>query len=83
MLRKNIYLTRKLQRGTYGNDIKNLQLILNKLNVRDQEGRELLIDGIFGPRTKSSVIIFQKLENLKSDGVVGTETVARLGQRLN
>ena len=36
------------------------------------------IDGIFGPKTKTKVIEYQKTNNLKTDGIVGDETMNKL-----
>jgi len=46
-----------------GETVKQLQLLLN-----------LLPDGIFGPQTQQSVMFFQKSQNIKPDGIVGTIT---------
>jgi peptidoglycan hydrolase-like protein with peptidoglycan-binding domain len=35
-------------------------------------------DGIFGPKTKAAVILFQKAHLLTPDGIVGTLTKAKL-----
>lgn len=52
-----------------GDDVKDLQIYLNtKLNLT------LITDGVFGPNTKQAVIDFQKLNNIKQDGIVGPIT---------
>lgn len=52
-----------------GDDVKELQIYLNtKLNLT------LITDGVFGPNTKQAVIDFQKLNNIKQDGIVGPIT---------
>jgi len=37
------------------------------------------IDGIYGPKTMSAVMMFQESRNLTVDGIVGPETRAALG----
>ena len=58
-----------LKKGSQGEEVKELQRFLNtKLNLN------LTIDGKFGPKTKSVVILFQKANNLIPDGIVGPKT---------
>ena len=61
--------TVNLRRGSRGAGVKWLQYELNKLY-----GIHLVIDGVFGFNTETSVIRFQKEHNLKKDGVVGKLT---------
>ena len=58
-------LTQTLKQGSTGEEVKCLQ---NKLQITS--------DGMFGPKTKVSVMTFQKLKNLVSDGIVGPITRA-------
>lgn len=57
-----------LRNGDSGEDVKVLQMKLNKV------GANLLVDGEFGPRTEQAVQAFQAAKNLTPDGVVGPET---------
>jgi predicted outer membrane repeat protein len=57
-----------LKQGSTGEEVKCLQTFLNLLPP----------DGIFGPKTKVAVILFQKAHNLVPDGVVGPKTRAVL-----
>ena len=59
-----------------GSDIRTLQTMLNALGFRC--GRA---DGVFGDRTKSAVMAFQRANGLKVDGIVGRATKARLLSR--
>ena len=59
----NCTLTQTLKQGSKGTEVKCLQTKLN-----------LLVDGIFGKKTKATVILFQKAHNLTPDGVVGKKT---------
>lgn len=43
-------------------------------------GFDILVDGIFGPKTDSAVRHFQKRKNLVADGVVGPKTFEELKQ---
>ena len=52
-----------LRQGSKGAEVKCLQ---TKLNITS--------DGIFGPKTKAAVILFQKNHNLVPDGIVGPKT---------
>lgn len=54
-----------LRRGATGEDVKFLQRCLAK------DGRRILVDGIFGPKTEGTVKRFQKSRGLIVDGIVG------------
>ena len=57
-----------LKKGEKGDDVKVLQNLLN-LN-----GFKLVVDGIFGMATYTSVIAYQGLKGLTKDGIVGPKT---------
>ena len=60
-----------LRMGMSGPNVRDLQEMLN-LQVAD---RPLLsVDGIFGPKTKASVVKFQAANRLVADGIVGPLT---------
>lgn len=61
-----------LKKGSKGEDVKELQKILNKF------GYNLVVDGIFGTNTETAVLSFQKLKGLLVDGIVGPKTWAAL-----
>lgn len=54
--------------GSKGDDVKKLQELLN------QNGYSLDVDGSFGPKTRAAVEDYQTRNNLKVDGIVGTNT---------
>lgn len=60
---------RLLKNGKHGNDVKELQQILNKLL-----NRQLIEDGEYGPATKKVVEEFQASHNLDTDGIYGAIT---------
>ena len=64
---------RTLRLGDTGEEVKTLQMKLNKI------GANLLVDGQFGSRTDQAVRTFQTAKNITPDGVVGPETWAALG----
>ena len=57
---------------TRGDAVVKLQSLLNSF------GANLMTDGIFGVRTKASVVTFQNAHNLVTDGIVGPKTWAVL-----
>lgn len=63
----------KLQEGSSGNEVNALQTRLRELGFYGGN-----IDGEFGPITKRGVLLFQKSERLKQDGIVGPQTWAAL-----
>ena len=58
----------QVQYGSQGNDVKELQKILN------QSGYNLTEDGIFGTNTQNAVRDYQTKNGLTVDGIVGTNT---------
>ncbi len=67
--------TQKLQRGSTGIWVMNLQKVLNKYT-----GANLYPDGNFGLATKAAVQAFQMSKNMTPDGIVGTKTKQSLIQ---
>ena len=61
-----------IKEGRSGANVKWLQWELNR------HGANLKIDGVFGPQTKLSVLLFQKDHGLTQDGIVGDKTKAAL-----
>lgn len=61
-----------LKKGSRGEEVKALQKALN-----------LIADGIFGDLTDEAVRDFQKSNGLKVDGIVGSNTWAKLGVKDN
>ena len=58
-----------LRRGASGQHVAGLQGILN-----GKAGRELTVDGVFGPRTEAAVRDWQRFFGLTVDGIVGPRT---------
>lgn len=66
-----------LKQGNSGTNVKTLQQKLK--NWGYYKGT---VDGVFGPKTKAAVILFQKRNGLTADGIVGTKTLKALGMSL-
>jgi exopolysaccharide biosynthesis protein len=62
-----------LQIGSRGNDVYEMQLMLNKLGFNCG-----MADGVFGNGTNTQVVAFQKANKLTPDGVAGSMTLAAL-----
>lgn len=60
--------------GSTGSEVTAIQTKLNQLGYLKTPA-----DGIFGSKTKSAVIKFQKDNGLTADGIVGSKTLAALG----
>ena len=65
-----------LKENSKGNRVKSLQKALNKL------GNKLVIDGIYGEKTKEAVKKLQKQANISIDGIYGNNTAKALQARL-
>lgn len=61
-----------LSYGSRGDDVKKLQELLNG------QGYSLDVDGKFGGKTQAAVKNYQTKNNLKVDGIVGTQTYGAL-----
>lgn len=66
-----------LRLKSWSNDVKQLQLVLKKINLYDGA-----IDGVFGPITEASVKQFQLQKDLVTDGICGPKTNAELNKFL-
>ena len=66
---------RLIKQGCKGADVRAVQDVLN-FHVRRLA--PLAVDGDFGPRTHARVVEFQKSNQLKADGLVGPQTMAKL-----
>ncbi|MFD5801614.1 protein kinase domain-containing protein [Streptomyces sp. NPDC127020] len=60
-----------VQRGDGGSQVRELQCLLRHLHGIPEVGE---VDGDFGPKTRSGVVIFQERAGLDADGVVGPAT---------
>ncbi len=67
-------LTRNLYRGSYGNDVRELQKFLSQ----DKKiYPERLITGYFGPLTEKALKKWQEKNGIKPAGIVGSKTIAK------
>ncbi|MGE0488208.1 MAG: peptidoglycan-binding protein [Vulcanimicrobiota bacterium] len=62
-----------LRRGSRGEEVKQLQRMLN-----EQTGANLEVDGVLGRDTEAAIRQLQEKRNLKLDGIVGPETMGSL-----
>jgi N-acetylmuramoyl-L-alanine amidase len=67
-----------LKQGSRGADVKKMQQKLKNWGYYTGS-----VDGIFGAKTKSAVIYFQKKNGLTPDGIVGKKTLQALGMSSN
>ena len=63
----------RLEKGSTGSDVKDLQTKLKKLGYYDA-----YVDGDYGDTTVAAVKAFQKKYNLTADGIAGKETLRKL-----
>lgn len=66
--------TLTLKQGSRGETVKKIQQKLKRWGYYSGA-----VDGIYGAKTKSAVIYFQRRNGLKADGIVGTKTFQALG----
>ena len=65
--------TTRLEKGSTGSGVKDLQTKLKKLGYYDAT-----VDGSYGDTTAAAVKAFQKKYNLTADGIAGKETLKKL-----
>lgn len=63
-----------LKLGSRGAAVRTLQQGLNTVLKKD-----LAVDGVYGPRTRSATVQLQRVYDLAPDGLVGPRTRAKLG----
>lgn len=69
--------------GTRGIGVKRIQRILNLWYIDncddyEQEYELLINDGLFGAKTKEAIEFYQMVNNLTTDGIVGSETLTSM-----
>ena len=66
--------------GERGGDdnVKTLQKALNNLGITDSGGKELAVDGKFGPKTTASLMRLQRRLGMKADGKITPALLARI-----
>lgn len=60
--------------GSRGNEVRNIQQ-----RLRDWGYYKGAVDGIYGTKTRSAVINFQKKHNITADGICGPKTLELIG----
>ena len=70
----SVVFNRLLKKGCKGDDVAELQRLLNKAG-----GYNLAADGDFGTKTFNAVKAYQKSMGLKVDGIAGKVTISMLG----
>lgn len=61
--------------GSKGAPVEVVQILLKAKGYKDASGKELAIDGSYGPATKHAVKTFQKDNGLSVDGYAGPKTL--------
>ena len=64
----------EVKAGSRNDDVRLVQEILRGCGWKDAAGRDLVIDGIFGPNTEYAVKSLQKQTGHTVDGIVGQHT---------
>ena len=72
---QNFSSSKSLKLAMKGTEVKNLQTCLKLRNYLPASSK---VDGIFGKKTKAAVIKFQKDNKIKTNGIVGPQTKAKL-----
>ena len=73
---KKNHFYRNLKKGIKGDDVRELQRLLNKSKILTTN---VLEDGVFGSGTDKAVRTYQTKKALKADGIAGKLTITKLG----
>lgn len=65
-----------LKKGSTGNQVKNLQALLNLWTTQSGKYRDIEVDGYFGNATEARLKAYQNLQGLVADGICGPKTWA-------
>lgn len=65
-----------IKRGDIGSEVGDIQSALIKFSRQFLPGE---VDNNFGPKTEAAVIMFQKVNDIRADGIVGEDTRKLLG----
>ena len=65
-----------LRNGSTGNQVKNLQALLNLWTTQSGDYEPIAVDGYFGDETENRLKVYQTLQGLYVDGVCGQITWA-------
>ena len=63
-----------LKKGAKNANVAELQKALNKLGYKDQNGKKLLVDKYFGPKTQYALKRFQKAMKISQSGALDAKT---------
>lgn len=66
--------------GSRGEEVRRVQLYLNRVSEAYPQIPPITVDGVFGPGTQAAVLTFQSLFGLTPDGVVALLTYNRLAE---
>ena len=69
---------RVLKLGDYGGDVYTIQMLLNEIGFRDQNGKRLAYDWSFGSKTQYALMQYQKARELPVTGVCDFATWNRI-----
>ena len=72
-------ITRSLERGAVGDEVKKLQEFLKKFPDIYPSG---LVTGYFGPQTELAVKKLQEKQGIEAIGIVGPKTIAKINELL-
>jgi peptidoglycan hydrolase-like protein with peptidoglycan-binding domain len=79
----NPHLKPVLREGSRGTAVSDWQATLNKLAaVGKPDQATVAVDGIFGPKTKTATLAFQRWAHITADGIVGVNTYTAAAQAL-
>ena len=63
-----------LKKGSYGNEVKTVQRLLNALGHKGADKKVLTVDGDFGKNTDYALKTFQASEDIGVDGICGVNS---------
>lgn len=71
-----------VEEGTKGSHINLLQVAINAISQKRGVDQNILVDGIFGPKTKKAVMNIQESLGIENTGVINSETLLAIDKEM-
>lgn len=71
-----------LEEGAKGTHIRSLQTAINAVSAKNDINQDLVVDGVFGPKTKNAIINLQEFLGVENTGVINSETLLEIDREL-
>ncbi|WP_299765232.1 peptidoglycan-binding domain-containing protein [uncultured Dokdonia sp.] len=71
-----------VEEGSKGSHINLLQVAINAVSQKRRVNQNILVDGIFGPKTKKAVMNIQESLGIENTGIINSETLLAIDKEM-